>query len=94
VGNGLTALRRLTATIGLMHESPKLRMAVIELWSPKHLDAIVAALDKGDFVELAWTCRSYTGVVVMMNRQGDPCFSRVRDPDRMKRCLRGRGRTA
>jgi hypothetical protein len=26
-------------------------MAVIELWSPKHLDAIVAALDEDDFVE-------------------------------------------
>jgi hypothetical protein len=94
VGNGLTALRRLTATIGPMHESPKLRMAVIELWSPKHLDAIVAALDKATSSSLAWTCRSYTGVVVMMNRRGDLCFSRVRARDRMKRCLRGRGGTA
>lgn len=64
-GSWKPALRRLTATIGLMHESLKLRMAVIELWPPKHLDAIVAALDKGDFVEFG------LDVLVVHRRRGD-----------------------
>lgn len=48
-----------------MPESPKLRMAVIELWSPKHLDAIVAALDKDDLVEFG------LDVLVVHRRRGD-----------------------
>ncbi|MGH3976339.1 MAG: hypothetical protein ACRDS9_23920 [Pseudonocardiaceae bacterium] len=46
-------------------ESPKSRMTVIELWSPKRLDAIVAALDDGDFVEFG------VDVLVVHRRRGN-----------------------
>lgn len=74
-----------------MPESPKLQMTVIELWSPKHLAAIVAALDEGDLVEFG------QDVLVVRRRRGDDepsgdlRVSRVRAPDRMELRLRGRG---
>lgn len=41
-------------------------------------DGNPCALDEGDLVEFGRTCWLYTGVVVMMNRQGDLWVSRVR----------------